>query len=846
MKKMNETDLSYDQILGVKSNHDDPEQPLALNSQSDDTGDPVSDFHVFAINNYIKKKMFISLDDNSDDIFNSYSTLFKQFLRVIRGGIDLSENSISIFEQIYDKLNATNTNISLFINSYAGYGKTEFLSVLYQFLFKRYKEGRLRKLPLYISLHLYNKYIYESTEDFHNQGKDKIATHCERILDYLQNNPELGVVLIIDGADEFRYPKTLLIDYVFSLFENRRYNLDIIGIRKYSDKYKKRYRRKYKPEHSPDIVLELGQIDISDTSRLKKVVESFSFLEKRMKNIRCNATSDHLNNFIHDEIKTYKLSKLDFFHLFLLSKGFQDRNFYLKAGKSIGRFYHLYLKRCNVDIDLAARIAFKVFNNPEDISNEEKNSKEWWKIQKHNSICDYLTALFVIETLKTDDIASNNVIFNIVYPLEINNYSKDIVNMTPDSNRKIFNSIKKLYGHVGLSAKTHFCYLLGRIEVDEDVIKEAKSFLEEKRKMLSKKVDEITFKKSYRKVEKREKLLLFLYRTICISLIKLGAKNVSSKFIVQLINSYYFDSLNRGFHLEYYGDIDFLPNEPHSLHHMDKLGSCEKSFAKLYEKLSKAIISRRPYPLFEVDLYTLCSLAQHRQAKGVLQKANKDKIRDLISRIRTDDINLCSELNSYLCLIDESLDNNGKFSPACHISTLYKLKEIYRQGWVIRDIKHPETVASHILGALLLAYFYLPEQLDQYESFSKSEVLRMILIHDLGEAYTGDIPTTQKTKKHLEIEKREMRRIDMLKTYKSFSKEMKINELFEDFASNSSINAKLARDFDKLDNLFQLYIYNTSIEGGISDFESFRDDLTGKIQTVIGQQIRKQIELLFS
>ena len=83
----------------------------------------------------------------------------------------------------------------------------------------------------------------------------------------------------------------------------------------------------------------------------------------------------------------------------------------------------------------------------------------------------------------------------------------------------------------------------------------------------------------------------------------------------------------------------------------------------------------------------------------------------------------------------------------------------------------------------------------------------------------------------------------MLKTYNDVSKTINIIEMFEDFSNsnNCTFNAMIARDFDKLDNLFQLYIY----KNGIADFENFRDDLIRQIRTGIGKKIATQIDDFF-
>ena len=90
------------------------------------------------------------------------------------------------------------------------------------------------------------------------------------------------------------------------------------------------------------------------------------------------------------------------------------------------------------------------------------------------------------------------------------------------------------------------------------------------------------------------------------------------------------------------------------------------------------------------------------------------------------------------------------FTPEQFISFLgrvEKLKSVPRHCVTSDGVT--ENVAAHSWRTALMAYLLK----DELSDVDIDKVIRMCLIHDLGEAVTGDIPTFEKTQEHEQTEK---------------------------------------------------------------------------------------------
>lgn len=107
-----------------------------------------------------------------------------------------------------------------------------------------------------------------------------------------------------------------------------------------------------------------------------------------------------------------------------------------------------------------------------------------------------------------------------------------------------------------------------------------------------------------------------------------------------------------------------------------------------------------------------------------------------------------------------------------------------------------ESVAEHSWMMTLMAFFMR----DEFPEADMDKVIRMCIIHDLGEAFTGDIPTFDKTE---EDEKKEEKVLNQwVKGLPDFySKEMQ--SLYQEMEERTTLEAKIYKSIDGLEAVIQ-------------------------------------------
>ncbi|TSC88610.1 MAG: Uncharacterized protein G01um10147_106 [Microgenomates group bacterium Gr01-1014_7] len=135
--------------------------------------------------------------------------------------------------------------------------------------------------------------------------------------------------------------------------------------------------------------------------------------------------------------------------------------------------------------------------------------------------------------------------------------------------------------------------------------------------------------------------------------------------------------------------------------------------------------------------------------------------------------------------------------------TLQWAKELPRQGFIAMGFKRNEadSVAAHSFSTALLAYFLARQLQKEGEKIDCDKVLKMGLVHDIGETIVGDVGTFVKGMAGGVFKDIEIEGVKALVSGLDSKKE--IMELVSEYNDRNTMEARIVKVADNLDALAQ-------------------------------------------
>lgn len=550
--------------------------------------------------------------------------------------------------------------------------------------------------------------------------------------------------------------------------------------------------------------VKIRSVDLDDKAQTDRFLEYYGQLYPLAPGVRA-------------KLKKFPFYTIDSYQLHILSKTLESCQ-----QESAGNLFKIYEQFCKEyleydtkQMEQAAVEAFDfAYTDSSQFAKDYYTSPFWVLLRKHASFLDFFIARFYMEQLETSAKTGDIDALNMIMPKMVTRFITPQINESMAKEELIVNLATVYYREMKPYAQSETTYWLGRLTHNHQkqrAIALLDAFMQEQEETIK---NRKAYPDSYSDAAQKEDL--FLLRGIMVSLIYQGRQDVSDRYILSLIENNLAAQINRGFHLEYYGDIPYLPNLE-SLNYEDDTRVGEKTLKQLFYFCENP--HNAAHPAFELSLFSICSLIQARIE--VLPPRTNFNLEPYIDRLikllqRRRDSRIPKKLAEYYAMILEDCSsarrqpcNGGPMSVRLY-QKFNELNGVPRTGWVDHKIPHPESVTEHMYSAWLMALLLLPETSDESPSYDKQEVMRLLLIHDLGERVTGDIPRPQKQTDpdwYAREEDRVMTRFLLKGTYPHVGRMAEEYKRWKEWAEDSSFNAAVAKEIDTLQGAYQLCRY---------------------------------------
>jgi putative hydrolase of HD superfamily len=145
---------------------------------------------------------------------------------------------------------------------------------------------------------------------------------------------------------------------------------------------------------------------------------------------------------------------------------------------------------------------------------------------------------------------------------------------------------------------------------------------------------------------------------------------------------------------------------------------------------------------------------------------------------------------------------------------LNQLKRLFRQGWLRRGVppERCESVAEHVFSMALLGWWICDSL---FPALDRDRVLRMVLAHELGEIYTGDLIPADGVERE---EKHRREHAALLKVAGKLAGGAAVISAWEEYEAEVTPEARFVRQLDRLEMAMQACVYEA---GGFEQMGEF-------------------------
>ena len=164
-----------------------------------------------------------------------------------------------------------------------------------------------------------------------------------------------------------------------------------------------------------------------------------------------------------------------------------------------------------------------------------------------------------------------------------------------------------------------------------------------------------------------------------------------------------------------------------------------------------------------------------------------------------------------------------------HLAT--NLKTTPRTGWVKRNVKDPESIADHMYRMSLMALLMEGNS----DGYDVDRCIKLAIVHDLAECIAGDITPVCGVSdgEKYRMESEAMDTITSMLGDNVASRN--IRALWDEYERGETKEAKLVKDFDKVEMIVQAGEYERDQGDRGVELQEFFDSTAGKWRTDVGK-----------
>jgi len=171
-------------------------------------------------------------------------------------------------------------------------------------------------------------------------------------------------------------------------------------------------------------------------------------------------------------------------------------------------------------------------------------------------------------------------------------------------------------------------------------------------------------------------------------------------------------------------------------------------------------------------------------------------------------------------------------------------KKTRRSGWIREKIENSESLAEHIFSLSFLALQLGTELSERLQyPLNKGKLVKMALIHDIGELETGDIVTSRGTiidQQRLNAKEAEQK-ASIKKLFKKTDPSNVSLNLFQELLDRKSLESQLLWQLDKLDMALQALEYEKEHKKDLSEFfENAKANISDEFLTELLEETIKR------